>query len=110
MILLVGKMFTKITSIFCVKFVLKFINMTNLEKLLLNYIINIACVSLGVGDINKYMVNNNKVIFRLRISDKQRVSRAFTIVELLVVIVVIGILAAITIISYAGLSSKATVA
>ncbi len=35
---------------------------------------------------------------------------AFTIVELLVVIVVIGILAAITIVSYTGLSSKATLA
>jgi len=36
-------------------------------------------------------------------------SYAFTIVELLVVIVVIGILAAITIVSYTGLSSKANV-
>ena len=36
--------------------------------------------------------------------------RGFTIVELLVVIVVIGILAAITIVSYTGLSSKANVA
>ena len=35
---------------------------------------------------------------------------AFTIVELLVVIVVIGILAAITIVSYAGISSRATTA
>ena len=35
---------------------------------------------------------------------------AFTIVELLVVIVVIGILAAITIFSYSGISAKATVA
>jgi len=35
-------------------------------------------------------------------------SVAFTIVELLVVIVVIGILAAITIVSYTGISSKAT--
>jgi len=34
----------------------------------------------------------------------------FTIVELLVVIVVIGILAAITIVSYAGISQKATIA
>src|SRR5680860_458789 len=33
----------------------------------------------------------------------------FTIVELLVVIVVIGILAAITIVSYSGISQKATV-
>jgi prepilin-type N-terminal cleavage/methylation domain-containing protein len=36
-------------------------------------------------------------------------SKAFTIVELLVVIVVIGILAAITIVSYTGISGKATV-
>src|SRR5680860_283263 len=35
--------------------------------------------------------------------------RGFTIVELLVVIVVIGILAAITIVSYSGISQKATV-
>jgi uncharacterized protein (TIGR02145 family)/prepilin-type N-terminal cleavage/methylation domain-containing protein len=35
-------------------------------------------------------------------------SKAFTIVELLVVIVVIGILAAITIVSYTGISSRAT--
>jgi len=37
-------------------------------------------------------------------------SRGFTIVELLVVIVVIGILAAITIISFTGISKKATAA
>jgi len=37
-------------------------------------------------------------------------TRGFTIVELLVVIVVIGILAAITIVSYTGITSKATVA
>src|SRR5680860_1634600 len=36
-------------------------------------------------------------------------NRGFTIVELLVVIVVIGILAAITIVSYTGVSQKATV-
>ena len=35
---------------------------------------------------------------------------AFTIVELLVVIVVIGILAALTIVAYTGISQKATVA
>ncbi|MEI6850926.1 MAG: fibronectin type III domain-containing protein [Candidatus Saccharibacteria bacterium] len=37
-------------------------------------------------------------------------SSGFTIVELLVVIVVIGVLAAITIISYTGVSKKATIA
>ena len=36
--------------------------------------------------------------------------RGFTIVELLVVIVVIGILATITIVTYIGISSKATLA
>ena len=37
-------------------------------------------------------------------------NRGFTIVELLVVIVVIGILAAITIVAYTGISQKATIA
>lgn len=37
-------------------------------------------------------------------------SHGFTIVELLVVIVVIGVLAAITVVSYTGVSNKATVA
>ena len=39
----------------------------------------------------------------------KRTASAFTIVELLVVIVIIGILAAITIISYTGISSRATI-
>ena len=43
-------------------------------------------------------------------SKKQSYSSAFTIVELLVVIVVIGILAAITIVSYSGITSKANIA
>ena len=42
--------------------------------------------------------------------NKQSNQPAFTIVELLVVIVVIGILAAITFVAYTGISSKATVA
>ncbi|PIQ71162.1 hypothetical protein COV88_01465 [Candidatus Saccharibacteria bacterium CG11_big_fil_rev_8_21_14_0_20_41_19] len=39
-----------------------------------------------------------------------RTSSGFTIVELLVVIVVIGILAAITIVSYTGITQKAIIA
>ena len=42
--------------------------------------------------------------------NKPQNSHGFTIVELLVVIVVIGILAAITIVSYTGISNRATVA
>jgi len=38
---------------------------------------------------------------------KYGLNRGFTIVELLVVIVVIGILAAITVVSYTGISQKA---
>ena len=41
---------------------------------------------------------------------KYRVTSAFTIVELLVVIVVIGVLAAITVVSYNGITKRATLA
>jgi prepilin-type N-terminal cleavage/methylation domain-containing protein len=47
---------------------------------------------------------------RASLVPNNNVKQGFTIVELLVVIVVIGILAAITIVSYTGISNKATVA
>ena len=52
------------------------------------------------------------VLFNLKsiIYNPKSTKSGFTIVELLVVIVVIGILAAITIVSYTGISSKAIVA
>ena len=54
---------------------------------------------------------HKKVVFSFNISRLHSSnSSAFTIVELLVVIVVIGILAAITIVSYTGIQQKAVVA
>lgn len=50
---------------------------------------------------------NIKVGSMFDISKKRNFSSAFTIVELLVVIVVIGILAAITVVSYSGITSRA---
>lgn len=53
----------------------------------------------------EFVGNSNTPIYSNRPKN-----RGFTIVELLVVIVVIGILAAITIVSYTGISQKATIA
>lgn len=50
---------------------------------------------------------NIKTGYTFNISKKHRHSSAFTIVELLVVIVVIGILAAITMVAYSGITSRA---
>jgi len=52
----------------------------------------------------------NKNTHRLARNKSRQLNSVFTIVELLVVIVVIGILAAITVVSYTGITSKATVA
>ena len=48
-------------------------------------------------------------LLKSRTNSAYKPSSAFTIVELLVVIVIIGILAAITIVSYTGITAKATV-
>ena len=49
------------------------------------------------------------MISRINIGNKIKVSSAFTIVELLIVIVVIGVLAAISLVSYTGISKRAVV-
>lgn len=46
----------------------------------------------------------------MKLNIKNKATGGFTIVELLVVIVVIGILAAITMVSYSGVTSKANLA
>ncbi|MDK2899225.1 MAG: hypothetical protein PWQ10_412, partial [Patescibacteria group bacterium] len=45
-----------------------------------------------------------------KIAYSKQSSSAFTIVELLIVIVIIGILAAITLVSYTGIASRANIA
>jgi len=49
--------------------------------------------------------------YLLKVSSKHRLfAPAFTIVELLIVIVIIGVLAAITIVSFTGITKRATIA
>jgi prepilin-type N-terminal cleavage/methylation domain-containing protein len=60
--------------------------------------------------INKTQLSKNKLTPPSTTYHLPSTNPAFTIVELLVVIVVIGILAAITIVSYTGISQKAITA
>lgn len=74
------------------------------------------CYTKTMKNINKVIRKHNHTLLTLiKIrscynNSMKKYSLGFTIVELLVVIVVIGILAAITIISYTGISQRATVA
>jgi prepilin-type N-terminal cleavage/methylation domain-containing protein len=49
------------------------------------------------------------MLFKLRFHHTPRTSSGFTIVEILITIVIIGILATISVVSYVGISNKANV-
>jgi len=68
-----------------------------------DFVFNTACAYIVKSVINKYMIN--------KIMAKQKPKQAgFTIIELLVVIVILGILFAIGIVSYDGMIERANIA
>lgn len=70
----------------------------------------LTLINIIIGTLFCTIATNKTIMDRSnRLSYSSKTSSAFTIVELLVVIVVIGVLAAITVVSYTGISQRATV-